>query len=322
MASPYTRGPVNTDDILTAVMDETRDGVTNEWLQGFPFTKKMMEQGNVEYIEGGDSYVLDIDWQNNDTVAWFNSSTVLSTAINQILSQARFSLKLIGGTIGITDEDEAKNKGRNARFSLIKSRLENLKNSFTEELEISFLAAAATDSKKIFSLHDVVDASNPTIGVNYGDIDRSTYGFWAATETAATTGFALSGIETVRTSANTVSRALTDPVNMHITTQILYESYQARLTPHEILNKVGDLEFEHLTFGGKPVFFSEQMLAQTWIGVNTKYLKFVIDNNMKFLNQPFVRVPGGVSKSSVVETRCQLVAKRCNAHFKITGQAQ
>lgn len=132
---------------------------------------------------------------------------------------------------------------------------------------------------------------------------------------------ATQGLEDIRTYFLTSSRDLTDPVNMMVTTQTLYEAYQARLTPFEQLVKTdtGDLEFPHLAFHGKPVFFSNRLASGLWLGINTKYTRMKINKNLKFKNQPFVRIPGGQSKSALVQTQCQMICTRPASNFKLTG---
>jgi hypothetical protein len=314
----FTRGVANADDILTSTLDKYRGKLTEQWLNSFAVTKKMMEAGNVKFEDGGNTIVEDLEYQDNDTAAWVNDSDTVSTTINQILTQAKYSWKMLAGTVGIYDSEEAKNAGESRMHDLLKTRIENLKNTMTSKLEVA-LVGGATVTKGIWSLIDIVDSANPAAG-NYGDIDRSSYSWWQATETASGS-MATQGLEDIRTAYHTTSRGGMDPVGFLITTQTVYEAYQARLQPHERLqsNKEGDLEFTHLLFANKPMFFSESMQSGVLLGINPKYVKLTINKNLHFKNQPFVRAAGGVSRSSVVEIMCQVTASRCASNFKLTG---
>ena len=316
--SSFTRGPANVDDLLTSTLDYYRDKLTENWLSGNPITKKMMEDGSDE-LDGGHDIVEHLEYQDNDTVAWVGVNGNVSVAINQILTDAKFKWVMLAGSVGITDREEAQNKGKSAMLNLLETRVKNLENTFKDKLEVAFGDSSTDNTDTMWSLPDIADASNPTVA-NFGDIDRSTYTWWGATETASGS-MATQGLEDIRTAFYTTGRSLTDPVNIMVTTQTLYEAYQARLTPVERLvntNK-GDLEFEHLAFHGKPVFFSENLASGLWLGLNTKYLRLRINKNMKFKNQPFVREPGGIKKSSVVELMCQLTCTRPASLFKLTG---
>lgn len=132
---------------------------------------------------------------------------------------------------------------------------------------------------------------------------------------------ATQGLEDIRTNAATVSRSGSDPVSLHIATQALYTAYQARLTPFERFtgkNK-GDLEFDELAFANKPVVFSFAAQANTWLGVNTKYLRFRINKHMNYLQQPWVRGEGKQYKSQIVQTQAQLTTTRPKSMFKLTS---
>jgi hypothetical protein len=243
----------------------------------------------------------------------------VSVAINQILTDAKFKWAVLAGSVGITDREEAQNKGKSAMLNLMETRVKNLENTFKDRLEDAFGDSSTDSTDVMWSLPDVVDSSDPSIG-SFGDIPRATYSWWQATETASGS-MATQGLEDIRTAYYTTGRSLTDPVNLMLTTQTLYEAYQARLTPTERLVNAskGDLEFEHLAFANKPVFFSENLSSGLWLGLNTKYLRLRINKNMKFKNQPFVREPGGIKKSSVVELMCQLTCTRPASNFKLTS---
>lgn len=316
--STYTRGPANVDDLLTSTLDNYRGKMFEQWVTGNPITKKMFESG-MDELDGGNDIVEDLEYQDNDTAAWVAANGTVGVSINQILTQATYRWVVLAGSVGITDREEAQNKGKEAMHNLLAVRIKNLEATFKEKLETAFGASSTPNTDTMWSIPDIIDASNPSIA-NLGDISRATYSWWAATETASGS-MATQGLEDIRTAYYTTGRSMTDPVNMHLTTQTVYEAYQARLTPFERFqsNAKGDLEFDHLLFANKPVFFSEDLASGLWLGINTKYLRLRVNKNMKFKNQPFVRVPGGISRSSVVELMCQLTCTRPASMFKLTG---
>lgn len=88
--SSFTRGPANVDDLLTTTLDHYRDRLTENWVTGNPITKKMMEDGSDE-LDGGNDIIEHLEYQDNDTAAWVGANGTVSTAINQILTDARFA---------------------------------------------------------------------------------------------------------------------------------------------------------------------------------------------------------------------------------------
>lgn len=316
----FTRGVANVDDILTTTLDKYRKKLTENWLNSFAVTRKMMSAGNVKYEDGGNTIVEDIEFQDNDTAAFVDTTDTVGTGINQILTQAKYSWKMLAGTVGITDMDEAKNAGESAMHKLIEVRVKNLENTFKSKLETALVGGTTANVKTPWSLLDVIDSSNPGLG-NLGDIDRSSYSWWQATETGSAGSVATGAMDAIRAAYLTTSRGQTDPVSYHITTQTVWAAYSKTLQAQQIFQNVdkADSEFTTLTFFNKPVFFSEGMSSGIWLGINSNYLKLTINKNCQFKNQGFVRVPGGTSKSAVVELVLQVTTNRPASLFKVSG---
>lgn len=318
MATEQPRGPANFDNLLSSTLQEFRDGLTEQWVQN-NIVLKRMEKSAKEVIDGGASIVEHLEYGDNSTVGWVGKTGTIPVAEDEFLTDARFIWATIAGAVSIYDHDLAKNTGKNAHYSLMEAKVKNLQRTFDDQLERALLDDSTADVNTVNSLYDIVDSSDPTLG-SLGDIARATYTWWQATETASGS-MATQGLEDIRTAAATVSRSGSDPVNLHICTQTLYTAYQARLTPFERLQSKakGDVEFDSLTFANQPVEFSFAAQSGIWLGLNTKYLRFRINKNMNFLNQPFVRGEGKQYKSSIVQTMCQLTTTRPKSMFKLTG---
>jgi hypothetical protein len=316
----FTRGPANVDDILTTTLDKYRNKMTENWIASNAVTRKMMSSGNVAYEDGGNTIVEDIEYQDNDTAAFVDTTDTVSTAINQIATQAKYSWKMLAGTVGISDMDEAKNAGEAQMHKLISVRVKNLEETFKTRLETALVGGVTANIKTPWSLLDIIDASNPALG-NLGDIDRSSYSWWSSTEAGSAGSVATGALDAIRTAYLTTSRGMTDPVGYHITTQTIWAAYSKTLQPQMIFKPTddGDAEFTTLTFFNKPLFFSEGMSSGIWLGVNPKYVKMTINKNAQFVNKGFVRVPGGTSKSAVVELVLQITTNRPASLFKVSG---
>jgi len=315
----FTGGPANINDLLSSTLEKYRDDLVNQWVNGFPIFSNIFKRGNV-IMEEGESVVVPLDYQDNDTVAWVGANDSVSTNINQTLTHTVFKWAEIAGSYGISDSDLAKNSGNKTRLiNLLEHRLKNLLTTKKDQLEVAAAAASTPNANQIWSLLDIVDASDPTLG-NLGDIDRDTFDWWQATEIASGS-MAVQGLEDIRNGYYTVSKSGTDFVDNHLTTLTLFLAYNARLTPMERLTAggKGDAEFQSLAFANKPVYYSENLPTGFWLGLNTKYLKFYINKAMNFKNYGFVRSEGGRKQSAVISTMCQFVCTRPASQFKLTG---
>jgi hypothetical protein len=298
-------------------LDNIRDGLTEQWAMGNILTSMLFKKGHIKEVTGGNQLVENIEYQGNTTTGWVSSSTVVPVGIAPILKQAAFEWAVLAGAVGIDDHEEAKNSGEHQMINLMTARINNVKEKFDQDLELALVGQVTPNAQTIWSLLDVVDSSDPAIS-NYGTIDRDTFTFWQATEISSG-AFATQGLEDMRTGQLTVSKGGTEKPDLYITTQSIYESYLARLTPFERLAKVGDLEFEHVAFANKPFVFSEQMTSGVLLGINTKYTSLYVNKKMKFRNQPFTRVPGGQSRSSIIQLMTQMVSRRPASNFKLTN---
>lgn len=316
--SEFTRGPAYCDDLLTTTLDKYRKGLQENWEKSNAVLKLMKKSGNVKFEDGGNTIVEDLEYDDNVNVAWVAKTDPVAVTDNNILTQAKFSWAVIAGGVTIYDHDLAKNAGASKIHDMMDVKIKNLEASINAGMESALVAAVAASTKYPWSLLDIIDSADPSIA-DLGDIDRDSYTWWCATETASGS-MATQGLEDIRTAFHTVSRGMMDPVNLMVTTQTLYTAYQARLTPYERLgSKNGDLEFETLTFANKPIVYSELTASGMWLGLNTKYLKLTINSNMHFKNQPFVRAQGGQSQAAIVQTMCQMTTNRPASMFKLTG---
>ena len=316
----FTRGPAAVDNLLATTLSEQKKQLTEQWVNNNVILQ-FLEKDSKEIIDGGISIVEELEYDDNGTVGWVGRTSTVPVTENEFLTQARFAWATIAGALVLNDHDMAQNMGKNRIISLSEAKIKNLQNTMSDKLERALLDDSTADANTLWTLYDIVDSSDPTLG-DLGDIDRATYDWWQATE-AASGAMATQGLEDIRTYEATVSRSMSDRPNVHVTTQALYLAYQARHTPLERFadRKVGDQEFDSLAFAKKPVVFSFASQSGTWLGLNTKYLRFRINGNMNYLQQPWVRGAGQQFKSAIVQTQCQLTVTRPKSMFKLTGMS-
>ena len=315
--SSFTRGVTNVDDLLSSTLDRYRNEVMEQWITASPMTKKLWD-ARME-VDGGNDIVEHVEFAANGTSGFGSKTASADTSITQIFTDTRFAFAWHRGTVGIYDYEEAQNNGKEAMFNLLEKRMANFQEAAKIDLETALGASSTPDANTVWSIPDIVDSSNPTLA-NFGDVDRSTYTWWGAYELASGS-MATQGLEDLRTAYLVSSRDLTDPVDILIATQTLYLAYNGRLVSQEHLvsGDKGDLEFPHLAFMGKPMFPASKLASGLIIGYNTKYMKLIINKNLKLKNQPFVRTPGGQSRSSIIQTQLQLINYRPASNFKLTG---
>lgn len=321
----YGAGPGTVDDLLATTLSSNAfaDDAVENWMTGNPLTKRLMENDLVKEIEGSNDIRQAIEYQNASSAAWVNDSSIVDVGVRQIMTEMQASWRMLFGSVGATFSEEAKNAGKFQKISIVTSRLNNLLGTMKEAMETAFFNTAP-DTDNPWSLDEIIDSSDPTRG-SYGGIARATYTFWQGWEVDASAvgGFSIAGIETVRAAELATSKAMTDRVGMHFCSQTLFAAYMARLVQQEIFAKgdKGDLEFDNLLFAGKPVYWSPACTSTTWYGINISHMLFYINKAMRFKDYGWTQTPGGLSRSKLIGTMCQLISTRPRSNFKLTGLA-
>jgi hypothetical protein len=126
-------------------------------------------------------------------------------------------------------------------------------------------------------------------GVSLGGIDPLGAGnsWWKSTE--VNQGGALT-IASMANIYNTISVGNDQPT-IAITTQTLYEKYEALLTGQIRYTDtdMADGGFQNLLFKGAPVTFDDACASGQMVFLNTKYLQLVAHSDVWFKPTPFVR---------------------------------
>lgn len=318
MAEKYfARGPANVDTLLATTLSLHGKELMEQWYKKSPITKSFLNGNGLKEVTGGRDIVVPVNYANSGTVAQISATSSLPTTVAEMASQARFDWAGLGGSVALRDWDKARNAGDSKEFDMLALQLENVMEEMHQSLEAILLGAVTVSTSSIWSLLDVVDSANPNVG-NYGEIDRSAYAWWQGVETGSLASANIR--EALLTAYNTSGRNGMDPISFVVGTQTLLEAYDARLVAHQRLSQgdKGELGFGSLLFMEKPFFYSDAMLANTILGINTKHTKMYVNSKMKFDKSPFLRAPGAQAESAMLRLMLQIVCDRPLSNFKLT----
>jgi len=315
----FTRNPSTVGDLLASTLEKYADELQEQWYKKSVVANKFLSGKGVKDVDGGESIVLRANYQNSGTVQQITRASALPTTQQQMYTTSSLLWAGLAGSIARNDWDIALNSGSPKAFDLFEQDLKNLQEEMAQTLEGILVGAVTVSTSSIWSLLDVIDSSNPGVG-NYAGLDRSSYTWWAATETAVTGGLA-NVIEALRTAHNTASRNGMDPVDFCVTTQTIQEAIAARHTAYLQISSgdKADLMFPSIIFNGRPVFYSDQMLADTLLGVNLSHTKLYVAKQMKMKMSAPLRTPSGQDEVRHVRSIMQVVCYRPASNFKLTG---
>lgn len=241
-----------------------------------------MENGGIDYKDGGRSIVVPLMYGTNSTVMGFTGTDTLDLTYQEGIDAAEYNWAFYNVSVVITKEDELKNSGKSQIVSLLKAKIMQAENSLKERINNDFFNGAAA-SKEMVGLETAVSTGT------YGSIAGGTYTWWQSyvESTSATLS-----VDYIRTGFNTVNLGSGGAkCSIMVTTQLLHEKYESLLTGTIAMNtpntaemrRLGDAGFMALGFRGVPVVYDEQCTTSAFYFLNTKNLKLAIHKDADFV---------------------------------------
>ncbi len=144
---------------------------------------KRMEKGKAfKSFTGGRSIIGTIEYALNTTVQSITAFQTLDTTAVDVFDEYEYQWKQYGGTVNMTTVEEAQNRGENAKFSLLKGKLENLRQSMRRKINTDLFGLSSGND--LHGLQSLVP-DDPTTGT-IGGINRATYAFWRSQQALGT----------------------------------------------------------------------------------------------------------------------------------------
>ena len=273
---------VNLGQLAATTLQNYRRKMVDNIFKKNVLLNHMMENGGVEYEDGGRQIVAPLMYAENETVMAFSGSDNLDVTPQEEIDAALYDWKMYNVAVSFTKEDELKNRGKSAIIKLIKKKIINAEMSLRSRLNNDLFNGAASNTKEITGLQTAVDTGT------YGSIAGATYSWWQSYK--ETTSEALS-IAKIRTGRNTVNNGEGGGMcSIMVTTQTLHEKYEALLSATLQINPVvsketkrlGDAGFSAIQFAGVPVVFDEACPTGEFYFLNTENLKLTIHKDANF----------------------------------------
>lgn len=272
---------INIGQLAATTLQKYRSTMADNIFKENVLLNHMMENGGVEYEDGGRQIVVPLMYAENDTVMPFSGSDVLDTTPQEGIDAALYDWKMYNVAVSFTKEDELKNSGRSAIIKLIKKKIMQAENSLKARINKNLFDGAASNNKEITGLQTAVAASG-----SYGSINET---FWASYVESNATALTIAHI---RTGRNTVNKGEGGgKCSIMVTTQTLHEKYESLLAaslqmnptlPSKETKRLGDAGFAALQFAGIPVVWDERCPSGEFYFLNTKNLKLTIHKDANF----------------------------------------
>lgn len=231
----------------------------------------LKSSGSIVNHDGGHEIVQQLMYAeapNKGSYAEGDTSPLSVASANTGITAAQFPWRYYRGSVEFTNQELAKNSGRQQLLNLATARLQQLEMSMAQDINAMLFGDGTGNSNKDFyGLEIVIDDASTT----FGGISRVSDTWWQSdvVTSATTLTEAL-----LRTSYNNVSEGKDQP-SIIVTTQAGYEAYEGLLqgTIRHEDTKMGDAGFDNLMFKSAPMAFDRDVAAGKFYFLNTKYVE-------------------------------------------------
>jgi hypothetical protein len=306
----------NFDALLSTTLAKYRDQLTDNVFTARPLTYFLTDKGRIRMIDGGTKIVEPLIYGQNSTVASYAGYDTIGLTAQTGITAAEFDWKQYAASIAISGIEEAKNNGDAAVLNLLEAKVMQAEESLREGFNTMFFGDGTGNSGKDWNgLGNLVEASGTVGGIN-----RATGGneYWRSYEENSAGALTLAQMATAY---NTVSVGNDHP-DMVLTTQTLFEKYEALLQPQLRYTdtKTADAGFQNLLFKAAPVVYDVGCTAGVMYFLNSKYLTLVGHSGKWFSQTEFVRPENLDAKYALIMCYGNLTVRNAKKQGKLTAK--
>jgi len=312
MASIYAD---NFDVLVTTTLDKVRAKLTDQISTENVLLAWLQSKARVT-LDGGTVIRRPLLFAFNDTVGSYSGYDLIDVTPQEGIGWAEYPWKQHAGSVVISGEEVEKNDGEAQLINLLQAKIDQLKLSVADDLNAMLFADGTGNSNKdMLGLKAIVDSTGTV-----GEINQSTYSWWASVEDSSIDLTVLDGVREFGTIYNSlrINRSKTDII---LTTQAAYEAYEELALPSLRFNdlRMADLGFEGIQFKGAEIAFDPDVDSGYAYFLNSDHLEFVQKRGRWLEMTDFVRPYNQDAKVALILSMGNLVTDMRRAHAKVTG---
>lgn len=306
----------NFDALLSTTLANYRSQLTDNVFTARPLTYFLMDKGRIRMLNGGTKIVEPLIYGKNNTVGSYSGYDSLSLTPQEGISAAEYEWKQYAASIAISGIEEAKNNGEQEIINLLEAKIMQAEESMREGFNEMFFSDGTGNSGKNWNgLGNLVEASGTVGGIN-----RATAGneFWRSYEENTAGALTLAQMSTAYNSVSVGN----DHPDMVLTTQTLFEKYEALLQPQLRYTdtKTADAGFQNLLFKAAPVVYDVHCTAGIVYFLNSKYLTLVGHSGKWFAQTEFVKPEDVDARYALIMCYGNLTCRNAAKQGKLTAK--
>jgi hypothetical protein len=306
----------NFDALLSTTLANYRDQLTDNIFTARPLTYFLQDKGRIRMLNGGTKIVEPLIYGESTTVKSYSGYDSISLTAQTGITAAEYDWKQYAASIAISGIEEAKNNGEQEIINLLEAKIMQAEESMREGFNRMFYADGTGNSNKDWNgLGNLVEASGTVGGIN-----RATAGneYWRSYEENTATALTLAQMSTAYNSVSVGN----DHPDMVLTTQTLFEKYEALLQPQLRYTdtRTADAGFQNLLFKAAPVVYDEHCTAGIVYFLNSKYLTLVGHSGKWFSQTEFVRPEDLDARYALIMCYGNLTCRNAAKQGKLTAK--
>ena len=306
----------NFDALLSTTLANYRDQLTDNIFTARPLTYFLQDKGRMRMLNGGTKIVEPLIYGTNATVGSYSGYDSIALTAQAGITAAEYDWKQYAASIAISGIEEAKNNGEQEIINLLEAKIMQAEESMREGFNQMFFADGSGNSGKDWNgLGNLVEASGTVGGIN-----RATAGneYWRSYEENTAGALTLAQMSTAYNSVSVGN----DHPDMVLTTQTLFEKYEALLQPQLRYTdtKTADAGFQNLLFKAAPVVYDEHCTAGVVYFLNSKYLTLVGHSGKWFEQTAFVRPEDLDARYALIMCYGNLTCRNAAKQGKLTAK--
>ena len=289
------------------------DNVSNH----IPVLGVMRSKGGVK-LDGGDTIVLPIlsGFANTQT---YSGSDVIDITKQDGQSAAEYNWKQTVTPVIIEGIEKARNAGKSKQIDLMKDLIEQAELSIENKVSEMFFGDGTGNSGKDMLGFEAIIAQDPTTGT-LGGINGATQAFWRNTTNIAVGSFATNGLREIETAIRATQRG-TDKVDLISMDTTNFGRLSSVANGRAEFNnpRLAELGFDGLKVQGIDTIFDANSPADRCYGLNTRWTKFYIHQDVNFVTGAFIEPANQDILVAKIKLYGQLATKRREANFVLSG---
>ena len=306
----------NFDALLSTTLANYRDQLTDNIFTARPLTYFLQDKGRIRMLNGGTKIVEPLIYSESTTVGSYSGYDSIALTAQAGITAAEYDWKQYAASIAISGIEEAKNNGEQEIINLLEAKIMQAEESMREGFNRMFYSDGTGNSGKDWNgLGNIVEASGTVGGIN-----RATSGneYWRSYEENTATALTLAQMSTAYNSVSVGN----DHPDMILTTQTLFEKYEALLQPQLRYTdtKTADAGFQNLLFKAAPIVYDEHCTAGIVYFLNSKYLTLVGHTGKWFAQTQFVRPEDLDARYALIMCYGNLTCRNAAKQGKLTAK--